>query len=626
MTNSPFIRAEEAARKGFDFTPWGGLEGFLKASQAGSLGNSAVLKRMVPDLARAVDMTATAISSLPFEIVDEAGETFDTSQDWQNKLGGIGNPQRLIYLIASSLCGGAAYVIPTATNRAIVDLQYVAPHTITEQIQSEGLKWFDRASDQGNTDHLLPEELIYFWLPDSDVEIGKAQNHPLGNAALDAQMIWAMKNTLKMYGDRGFVPITLLGASGMPNEAERQKSEKFFDRLLKGGFDVLAKIVNADALTLIPVGAGMEQLKQSYLEIRRDAKESIADSFGIPSALFMSDNAFASEFDALRLHWYTASRFVQIYQTIQETLTEQLLKQYGKKMVFKLETLDIFQEDEAERSKSLSDFVIAVSADPAVAQLGMELLGYDLSDKQKAALAKIVTAKDEEKKQAADLAKQAAEKPVMQPATQPTNQPTAKKPSPTKALDLSADELKDLALWYSKAKAWHLKGKGNAVDWECKYLREDVAAPIRLKLAEAQNELDIADAFKLDTDNAITTPAPAYKSDIMYLADAMNNYAAKATVEAPAPQPNVNITMSPITLTAQMPEQGSVIVNVPEQAAPVVNVTNEVQPTPVTVKNDVTVQPADVTIQEAAEGKKQVKVKVKRDMQGRIESAEGVID
>ena len=60
---------------------------------------------------------------------------------------------------------------------------------------------------------------------------------------------------------------------------------------------------------------------------------------------------------------------------------------------------------------------------------------------------------------------------------------------------LSADELKDLALWYSKAKAWHMKGKGNAVDWEHKHLREDVAAPIRLKLADAITELDIMHAF-----------------------------------------------------------------------------------------------------------------------------------
>ena len=64
-------------------------------------------------------------------------------------------------------------------------------------------------------------------------------------------------------------------------------------------------------------------------------------------------------------------------------------------------------------------------------------------------------------------------------------------------LFLSTEEMKDLTLWYSKAKAWFLKGKGTAVDWENKHLREEIALPIRKKLANAKNELDIMYAFDL---------------------------------------------------------------------------------------------------------------------------------
>ena len=108
-----------------------------------------------------------------------------------------------------------------------------------------------------------------------------------------------------------------------------------------------------------------------------------------------------------------------------------------------------------------------------------------------------------------------------------------KKPAPGgKSYDLTADELKDLSLWYSKAKAWHAKNKGNAVDWENKSLREEVAAPIRMKLAEARTEYDIMLAFQMGGET--TTDAPEYKtSEIILLADALNNYAAKAT-EPPA--------------------------------------------------------------------------------------------
>src|SRR5215216_5892327 len=113
MTNTPFIYAQKNAYKGFDFSPWGGIEGFLQASKMGQTGDAAALKRLVPDLAHAVDMTAVAISGLPFDILDKSDNVYDTSAEWKNNLGGMPNPQRLIYLLASSLCGGSAYLLPT---------------------------------------------------------------------------------------------------------------------------------------------------------------------------------------------------------------------------------------------------------------------------------------------------------------------------------------------------------------------------------------------------------------------------------------------------------------------------------------------------------------------------------
>lgn len=500
MNNNPFIKADDL--RSFDFSPWGGIEGFLRASKAGNSGNGSALKRLVPDLARAVDMTAVAVSGLPFDILDESGNVFDTSEDWENKLGGMDSPQRLIYLLASSLCGGAAYVIPTRTPRMVFDLQYAAPHTITPQIRMQGLQYFDRATDQGETARYNPKDLLYFWLPDSDIEIGPAENHPLGNASLSAQLIFNMDATMSKYGERGFVPITLLGAKGMPNDSERKKAEGFFDRLLRGGFDTLAKIVNSEALSLIKVGAGLDEMKGSYVEIRRLAKESIADAFGIPTALFMSDNAFASEFDALRKHWYTASRFVGIYQTIEEVFSEQLLKPYGYSMHFTLESMEVFQEDEEQRNNSLGSFVSAVDKNPEIAKLGMAILGYDLTKEQDAHLEKIITDKEANREK---IEEQLDNKPVPEGDGETTSpftddNPPADVPPKTEPKTLwgfTGDQINDLALWYSKAKTWHTKGKGNAADWENKCLPEEIAAPIRAKLKTALTEEDIREAFDI---------------------------------------------------------------------------------------------------------------------------------
>jgi hypothetical protein len=75
----------------------------------------------------------------------------------------------------------------------------------------------------------------------------------------------------------------------------------------------------------------------------------------------------------------------------------------------------------------------------------------------------------------------------------------------------------------------------------------------------------------------------------------------------PLPPPTINVNMPAITLNTQMPQQGSVtvnmpenpapdiVVNVPQQTPPVVNISNE---TPV---NNITVQPANVVMESAKE-------------------------
>jgi len=98
--------------------------------------------------------------------------------------------------------------------------------------------------------------------------------------------------------------------------------------------------------------------------------------------------------------------------------------------------------------------------------------------------------------------------------------------------------------------------------------------------------------------------------------------AMKAEVIQPAPV--WNMTMPSINLTAQMPAQGTVTVNVPEQAAPIVNVTTpetivNIQPATVTQPvNNINVQPANVIlpampteaeITTDKQGKKTLKVK-----------------
>lgn len=471
--------------KAIDFDSWGGIDGFLRATSNGIYTRSNMLKSVVPWLAKAVSMTSNAVAGLPFEIVKPSGEVVDTSTDWANTVGFIDEPRRMMQLLSSSLCGGSAYLLPVKTTRRVISLQYAAPHTITPWITHNGLEWFDRSTDKGVYERIAPEDIFYFWLPDSDVEIGCPLTSPMSTSLIASELLASMSTTMKIYGDRGFVPAYIGKAKGMPSQEEKKKAENYLTRFLRGAYDSVVKLINSESLELIRVGAGMEELKGAYTEIQQQAIEDIGTAFGIPAALFMSDKAFASEVNSLTRMWYETSTFVTIYHTIEETFNSQILKPYDYRLQFKPESLNVFQEDENARSASVTAYTNAIISNPQIAKFVMSFMGVDLDEEQEHELEEIIKGQDE-----------ATEDDTTDTDTEEDTQPTETEPE-VEPVTLSPDETKDLALWYSKAKAWSIKGKGTAVDWENKHLREEIAAPIRIRLADAKNELDIVKAFEI---------------------------------------------------------------------------------------------------------------------------------
>jgi hypothetical protein len=417
------------------------------------------------------------------------------------------------------------------------------------------------------------------------VEIGPALSHPLGTATLSASLLFQADSTLSTYAQRGFVPATILGAKGMPIEAKRIEMERWWDRFLRGWSDVVAKIFNAETLTVQRVGAGLEELKGVYEEINQQQIENIGAAFGIPAGLFTSDSAFASEMDILMRAWYDTSEFQAIYQTIEGVMTDQLLKPWEYRWQFKPETLDIYQVDENERATAFSTYVSAGMKLSVVAEMlglelpeGVEFENLDEAAKEKQEQERMLAEAQANKLNAANGAPEDEKKPAKE----------SKPPAKT----LTVDEIKDLNLWRQTAVRQFRKGHSPAIDWECKALPDDMADQIRARLKAAADEDAVSGAFELDT--STLTPAPEYRSDaaILALAESINkavssetraeqpvviNLAAHIT---PADQP---VTFSPVIKASDIvfPEAGP---------APVVNV--NVAPTPVTVS----VPAAEVTV------------------------------
>jgi len=455
---------ETGNTKVIDFTPWGGIEGFLAATNTGAnAGNIVKLRQAVPWFQRALNMTANAVSTLPFIVTNEAGEQVDTSADWKDITGGVPNPKRMIYLVAAALCSGAAYLRIRRTSRTVVDLQYILASTISEiKYSDDGLpEAFIRTNPKGKREPIPADEMIYFWLPDDTVETGPATITPVGNAALAAELVANMDWTLKTYGENGFVSPHAMFVSGMPTKGEAQKAEETWNLFLRMRLG-LAKIFNADKSSIVPLGAGMSDMRGSYIQITRQQIENIGAAFGIPASVFMSNAANYATANVDKRTWYEAGVFVLIYQTIQETLTQQLYARFNYKFQFNLAGLDAFQQDEVDKSSAFNAY-----AQKLPLSLSAELVGLDLPEGM----------------QYADLdtlAQEPAPAPVV-PAAQPA-QP-----------DPEADALaSELMAWQRYA----VKRFGkDAREFECKHIPPALALRINAGLQAAKSADDIPGVF-----------------------------------------------------------------------------------------------------------------------------------
>jgi hypothetical protein len=91
-----------------------------------------------------------------------------------------------------------------------------------------------------------------------------------------------------------------------------------------------------------------------------------------------------------------------------------------------------------------------------------------------------------------------------------------------KTYTLNANEISDIALWKQAAKRWYPKGK-SAMDWETKHLSPEMTKMIRTRLMNASNELELIEAFEIDTTETKSSEAQA----ILTLADSLNKLAEK---------------------------------------------------------------------------------------------------
>lgn len=405
---------------------------YLMNQRSGGLGTASELRRAVPWLFRSIDSIAQKVADFPFEIQNNAGDVVDSSSDWQNTLGFTKDFKRLLFNLSGSLnLHGQAYVRPVSNRLAKVsstysELRYWATSTMQLDsiplreghivfIRNDGTQttYWDQENDQ--------QQVLYWWLPDPDIELGPPLAYP-AQAALNASgVLFSLDTFFKEHADSGLLSAFVMLVNNAPNfsseqgKGEKERAEQEINNVLTGKANVgKVRLFNAEKIKEIQkIGDGLKELENVNLTEQKRA--DIAVAMNMPATYIWSGDASGlggggvSKEDTYR---FMANNIVPGFNFIADVLNEKLLMPLGYKIIGKPETLDVFQEDEVSRSSALSSLTSAINTDPSTAKFSMSILGYELDDEQAAQLDELIAGKQLQREQAAQAAEQAKQDAV----------------------------------------------------------------------------------------------------------------------------------------------------------------------------------------------------------------------
>jgi hypothetical protein len=600
------------------------------------------------------------------------GDEVDNSATWQNVVKFLPNPSELFRLdTLSYMTSNQIYNIKTGDVAGVRlrGLRHAIADSFTPwaNVTGTALDYIERRVGTLNERYApdgkpltagVKSSLVYMWRLDHTTELLPSPNTE-ALAIMEAAGVVYYKNFwIHNFYRRGGIKPTLISVKGLVDKDSKEEKEKSWSNWLKGvgsrWSNNIARIINGETMSAATIGDGVGDMKDNT--IHQDALADIAMGVGMPLSLLVANSANYATAKEEKATWYE-NDIIPLCNWIAYEYNRQVFFPLGLRLEFHPETLDPQQEDETERAQAMGQYAAVLEKCPSKEIfMGLSaLMGLEVPEELEEALEAYYAEKEQKEREMQEQMRQGGytvgpdgkplpaqnqppkdgKQPMMDEAREeaedkPKRKDEEKNPAPPqfqrKTWTPTAPEAEELRVWYEVAQR-KLK-RAEPMDFEYTPhhggVPAEVAEAIKAKLLTAATAEDVRAAFVIAE---TVTPAPEYKTEavtadpsIMALAQALNNLAeverqTRPVKAAESMMPNINVTMPTISLTAQMPEQGTVTVNVPQQPAPVVNVTNQVQTPDVKVVNEV--QPPKVVVMDG--GPKDISIERNRD--GKITGA-----
>lgn len=342
------------------------------------------LWKAVPWLNRGVGILSNALVNMPWSIIRaDSGEEVDNSRDYQNATGIWDDPHNDLWLMEASMnLFGASYWLKERKGIGMVTvdvgLRYFMPGTIKPKVDaSRGLTGFVRSANK--TQELFDvDDILYMWLPDPYGEIGAPKWSRALAAMAASDVLMNVDAFAAEFFKRGAIKTTLLRVAGNPPQAERERIKSFWGRVMKGMKTAWENlVVNMDGIEPVTIGEGIGDLGNS--ELTKEKREDISTALGVPQSMLFSNaaNFAVKEGDKRDLYEETV---IPDARLIAHAVNKQYLEPMGYRLKFQPEAMDIFMEDEEDRTGAILNLVNSLvnAPSPKIAALVWETLGVEL--------------------------------------------------------------------------------------------------------------------------------------------------------------------------------------------------------------------------------------------------------
>jgi hypothetical protein len=433
------------------------------------------------------------------------GETeVDSSENYLNTAGLVSNMQTMLFQIeASLLLTGRAYWKREKNPAGYGKLRHLDPTSLQldeKKAQNGEIVW--KRYENSVPKEYTPDEIIYFWMPDPYVEIGPPSAWPAKTALNACGVLANVDEFAASYFARGAIKAMIFSMSG----ASRDTAEAFevwWKRWIAGIKNVFqTKVINADNVTPVVVGEGMKELEN--VTLTQEKREEVAQALDIPMSILFANAANYATAERDKLNWYEDT-IVPEARLIAAILNDQVFGPLGLRFKFLPETLDIFQEDEKERSMALGYLVNAGMP----LDIALNTLGFELADEDFVRIAKLIKKKEE---QADELVSNLTQEPNESPVGGGAPEDPKDKPDPFVEKSIDDSHLKigrELDIWQSKCLKAVKRGEPAQVD----FIPVAIPGDVFKRVCDGLKDADTVDAVKDVFVNAMIEPKDELKDE-----------------------------------------------------------------------------------------------------------------